>query len=351
MAAEITDTIAGLIETAPAANSQLKDGDDHIRLLKHVLVFQLGSLGNVALVVTGDELNRLQGLNGNIMDLLNAKAPLASPVFTGIPRAPEPHISAADNQIPTCGWVSGRMQGGIPPEFIATVEELEEWRETLPEFGTAAEKDFGSSAGQLMEVGAFGIGITDTTPYTGDCNDLPGSHFAVLIDPTAANSPFPGEYCTVQTVAAGANYRVQVGVSITSGDDPLYRRSETGPTGFSAWAGFAAAVASSIPSSAETFNGAESIDVQEKQYAYGALSGNSTFTFSNIPSTGYYEWRLELINPSTRTWTFTNTVNWQGYGSKPGLPPAGSTIIKFWVRDFGTTNAIFARITDHGSAV
>jgi len=350
MAAEDADYIHELDATRPANSEWVSEGAEHFRVFKGAVKNTLPNV-NAAVAASDEELNHLVGVTGAIQTQFAAKAPIDSPTFTGIPRAPTPHISAADSQIPTCGWVSDRMQGGVPPEFIATVEELEERLDELPEFGTAAGKDFGTAAGQLMEVGSFGLGITDTAAYTGDCDDLPGSAFVVLIDPTATNSPFPGEYCAVQTIAIGADYRVQHGVSITSGDDPLFRRSDSGPTGFSAWAGLAAAVASSIPSSAETFNGSKTIDVQEKQYAYGALSANSTFTFSNIPSTGYYEWRLEIANPSTRTWTFTNTVNWQGYGSKPVLPPTGSTVIKFWVRDYGTTNAIFARITDHGSAV
>lgn len=354
MAAEITDTIAGLIETAPAANSQLKDGDDHIRLLKHVLVFQLGSLGNVALVVTGDELNRLQGLNGNIMDLLNAKAPLASPVFTGIPRAPTPNVSDSSTQIATTAFVNAVAMSGVPPEITALLEQLQEELEQLPEFGTAAERDVGTSDGQVMLVGAFGLGATDFSAFNGDCNDIAVSAHGQLIGDSATNSPFPGEFAFLICWSNGANDRVQMAFPITAAEDPVWRRSSTGSGGYTSWAGVAAAVASSIPSSAETFNGAESIDVQAKQIAYGALTGNATFAFSNIPAAGYYEWRLRIANPGSYTWTFPShgsVIKWPGSGSQPGLPASGTVEIRFSVVDFGTTNKIWADIIRHWPAV
>lgn len=353
MPPESATYISELDATAPAPNAPVNEGDDHLRLVKLVLKNQFPSLGAQAVTVTAAVINRLAGLSGNIMDLLNAKAPLDSPILTGNARAPTPNVADSSTKIATTEFVNAIAMSGIPPEVMDALNAAQEAIESLPDFGTAAERDVGTSAGNVMEVGAGGWLADAFTPYTGDLDDISITGIT-LIDPTAANLPHAGEYSFVLTLSAGSSGRAQFALCLSAAEDPQWRASATDGDGYGGWSalGSGGGGAIGVPSFGTTFAGGTiTIDVQTEQYTYGALTANSTFTFGNIPATGYHEWRLEIANPSTRTWAFTNTIYWQGYSAKPGLAATGSTIIQFWVRDYGTTNKIFARVLSWGATV
>lgn len=352
MAAEDATYIGQLDATAPAANAPVNEGDDHLRLLKAVLKAQFPNLGDAAVTVTAQILNRLSGLSDNIMTLLAAKAPVDSPVLTGNARAPTPNVSDSSTKIATTAFVNAIAMAGVPPEVIDTLNEVRAALEALPEFGTAAERNVGTAAGEVMEVGAFGLGADAFSAYSGDVNGIAITRID-LVGPGATNAPHEGEYSFVLTLSAGAGGRAQFALCVSAAEDPQWRASSTDGDGYGGWSALGGGGGGAgVPSFATTFAGGTiTVDVQSNQYTYGALTSNSTFTFSNIPSAGYYEWRLEIANPSTRTWTFTNTIAWQGYSAKPQLAATGSTVIQFWVRDHGTTNKIFARVLSWGSAV
>lgn len=353
MPAESATYISQLDAAAPAANAQVNEGDDHLRLLKLVLKTQFPNLGEEAITVAAAVINRLAGLNDNIMTLLAAKASIDSPLFTGNARAPTPNVADSSTKIATTAFVNAIAMSGIPPEVMDALNAAQEAIESLPEFGTAAERDVGTAAGNVMEVGAGGWLADVFTPYTGDVNDIAVTCI-VLADPSATNAPHAGEYSFVVTISAGAAGRAQLALCVSAAEDPQWRASATDGDGYGGWSalGSGGGGAIGVPSLGTTFAGGTiTIDVQTEQYTYGALTTNSTFTFNNIPATGYHEWRLEISNPSTRTWAFTNTIYWQGYSAKPTLAATGSTIIQFWVRDYGTTNKIFARVLSWGATV
>lgn len=354
MPPESATYISELDATAPAPNAPVNEGDDHLRLVKLVLKNQFPSLGAQAVTVTAAVINRLAGLSGNIMDLLNAKAALDSPILTGNARAPTPNVADSSTKIATTEFVNAIAMSGIPPEAMAVIIAAKEAIENLPDFGTAAERDVGTAAGDVMEVGAGGWLADAFTPYVGDLNDISITGIA-LIDPSATNAPHAGEYSFVLTLSAGAGGRAQFALCVSAAEDPQWRASATDGDGYGGWSalGGGGGGGGSVTSSGVTFNGAVSLDVQAVQYLYGALTGNSTFAFSNIPASGYWEWRIEIANPGARTWTFPTHANlyWQGYSAKPPLAATGSTIIQFWVRDYGTTNKIFARVLSWGATV
>lgn len=353
MPPESATYISELDATAPAPNAPVNEGDDHLRLVKLVLKNQFPSLGAQAVTVTAAVINRLAGLNDNIVTLLAAKAPLDSPLLTGNARAPTPNVSDSSTRIATTGFVNAIAMSGVPPEMAGTLNELQEALDELPDFGTAAERDVGTAAGNVMEVGAGGWLADVFTPYTGDVNDIAVTCIT-LVGPAATNAPHASEYSFVLTLSAGSSGRAQFALCVSDSAGPQWRASATDGTGYGGWAALGGGGGGgSIVSLASTFNGAVSLDVQAVQYLYGALTGNSTFAFTNIPATDYWEWRIEIANPATRTWTFPTHSNlyWQGYTAKPPLQATGATTLQFWVRDYGTTNKIFARVIGWGATI
>ena len=351
--AESATYISQLDADAPAANAQVSDGDDQLRLIKAVLKSQFQGLGDAPITVAAVVINRLAGLNDNIVTLLAAKAPLDSPLLTGNARAPTPNVSDSSTRIATTAFVNAIAMSGVPPEMADTLNELQEALDELPDFGTAAERDVGTSAGNVMEVGAGGWLADAFAPYAGDLNGIAVTCIT-LVGPAATNAPHPGEYSFVLTLSAGSSGRAQFALCVSDSADPQWRASATDGTGYGGWAALGGGGGGgSIVSLASTFNGAVSMDVQAVQYLYGALTGNSTFAFTNIPATGYWEWRIEIANPSTRTWTFPTHSNlyWQGYTAKPPLQATGATTLQFWVRDYGTTNKILARVIGWGATI
>ena len=82
MGLETGTYISDLVATNPAASDPKSQGDDHLRLIKSTL---LATLPNVtgAITPTHTELNYVDGVTSAIQTQLDAKAPLASPTFTG----------------------------------------------------------------------------------------------------------------------------------------------------------------------------------------------------------------------------------------------------------------------------
>jgi hypothetical protein len=81
------------------------------------------------------------------------------------------------------------------------------------------------------------------------------------------------------------------------------------------------------------------VDCSTGNVFWKVLSANTTFTFSNAPSTGKgYEFKFILTQDSTlRTITWPASVDWDG-GSAPSVPAAGNVmIITFLTIDGGTT--------------
>jgi hypothetical protein len=80
------------------------------------------------------------------------------------------------------------------------------------------------------------------------------------------------------------------------------------------------------------------IDCITGNYFYITLTGNTTFSFSNVPATGtFYKCVLELTGASTYTTTYPAAVLWAG-GTAPTTPGAAEIdLIELYTRDGGTT--------------
>src|SRR5512139_2343077 len=82
MGLETATYINGLVSTNPTATDNKSEGDDHIRLLKSTIQATFPSITG-AVTATHTELNYVDGVTSAIQTQLDAKAPLASPTFTG----------------------------------------------------------------------------------------------------------------------------------------------------------------------------------------------------------------------------------------------------------------------------
>lgn len=66
-----------------------------------------------------------------------------------------------------------------------------------------------------------------------------------------------------------------------------------------------------------------------------SLVGNTTVTFTNLPSGYANQWLVEVANRGANTVTFSG-VTWDG-GSAPTIVASGKTVLKFYSTDGGTT--------------
>ena len=109
MGLETTTTIDGLNSSWPVTADSRIQGDDHIRQIKQVLKSTFpGTTGNgfsVPIAATETELNYVDGVTGPIQEQLDAKAPLASPTFTGVPIVPNATVGTNSGQIASTNFV------------------------------------------------------------------------------------------------------------------------------------------------------------------------------------------------------------------------------------------------------
>lgn len=66
-----------------------------------------------------------------------------------------------------------------------------------------------------------------------------------------------------------------------------------------------------------------------------SLAGNTTVTFTNVPSGYANQWLVEVANRGANTVTFSG-VTWDG-GSAPTIVASGKTVLKFYSSDGGVT--------------
>lgn len=89
MALETATYISDLVTTNPTSTDPKSQGDDHIRLIKSALKTTLPNITG-AVSATHTELSYSSGVTSAIQAQINAKAPIASPTFTGTVTVPTP---------------------------------------------------------------------------------------------------------------------------------------------------------------------------------------------------------------------------------------------------------------------
>ncbi len=96
--------------------------------------------------------------------------------------------------------------------------------QTITGLGTAANRDVGLNSGNVMEVGAFGLGATNPTPFVGDLDTIVQTSFVAVESAGSSNLPVSEDGFLI-TNARDANNVVQFFSSLNS-DVNFTRRRE-----------------------------------------------------------------------------------------------------------------------------
>lgn len=89
MSLETGSYISDLVITNPTSSDPKSQGDDHIRFLKSTVKATFPNITG-AVTATHTQLNYMVGVTSAVQTQLDAKAPTASPTFTGTVTVPTP---------------------------------------------------------------------------------------------------------------------------------------------------------------------------------------------------------------------------------------------------------------------
>lgn len=137
MALETGTYISDLVATNPIAADPKSAGDDHIRLLKSTIKATFPNVTG-AVTPTHTELNYVDGVTSAIQTQLDLKAPLASPILTGVPEAPTAALGTSNTQIATTAFVAATSltaslpgQTGKNGQFLKTDGSTADWSNAI----------------------------------------------------------------------------------------------------------------------------------------------------------------------------------------------------------------------------
>jgi len=160
MALETATYIDGLNASNPAASDAISTADDHLRLIKSTIK---ATFPNITGPVTATQ-----------SDINTARAPLASPAFTGTPTAPTASPGTNTTQLATTAFVTAALQAVYPVGSIYTNATNSTNPATLLGFGTWTA--FG--AGRVM------VGFNGSDPLFDTAEETGGSKDAVVVSHT-----------------------------------------------------------------------------------------------------------------------------------------------------------------------
>lgn len=137
MGLETGTYISDLVSTNPTSSDPKSQGDDHLRLIKATVKATFPNVSG-AVTPTHTELNYVDGVTSAIQTQLDAKAPLASPVLTGVPEAPTATVGNNTTQIATTAFVvatslASSLPGQTGKDFylLSTDGATADWYNTI----------------------------------------------------------------------------------------------------------------------------------------------------------------------------------------------------------------------------
>ena len=120
------------------------------------------------ITATTDELNHTHGVTDNIQTQLNTKAPLASPTFTGTPKAPTASAGTNTTQIATTAFVQTAVSNGLAASDAMIIKGTIGTGGTVTALPTTYKTGWtyrvitaGTYAGQVCEIGDLIIALVD----------------------------------------------------------------------------------------------------------------------------------------------------------------------------------------------
>lgn len=102
-------TYVNQLDPAHPTGSEVKsEGDDHIRKIKYTITNSMPNVGGI-ITASHTELSYVTGVTSAIQTQLDLKATIASPTFTGSPRAPTQAANDSSTLIATTAQVAGAI--------------------------------------------------------------------------------------------------------------------------------------------------------------------------------------------------------------------------------------------------
>lgn len=114
MGLETGTYISDLNSANPTSSDPKSQGDDHIRLIKSTVKASFTGVTG-AVTATHTELNYMVGVTSAVQTQINAKAPTASPTFTGSPTAPTQTAGDNSTKLATTAYVDQRAFSAAVP--------------------------------------------------------------------------------------------------------------------------------------------------------------------------------------------------------------------------------------------
>ena len=293
-------------------------------------------IGGVAVTATAAELNKMDGVTVSASDInsVTAKAPTASPTFTGdaVFDTSTLKVDSSNNRVGVGTTsplrslhVAGAGDTGIMLQTTDATDDKEIW-----------EIQVGEDAGSLANL----IFRTRTNNGTGGSEAMRLDNTGTLLFGKTADTQNDAGHVMFGN---GAAYATRSGgftylFNRTSSDGELLRFQKD----------------SSTIGSIDTVNGNIKVSAYGEEYASLSgtsvtvdcrsgnnfaltTSGNTTFTFSNVPTSGTaFGFTLKLTSGGSHTITYPNSVDFAG-GTAPDAPASGETdILVFYTVDGGT---------------
>lgn len=273
----------------PQPQDFVSEGDDHLRLLKTVLKTTFPNVAG-AVTVSEVEINYLAGLAEPVQTQLDARGKITGQTWTGL------HVFPATTTVgPLTPTIQSRL-AGVASDVQAQLDGK------------------GAVAGQAWTGPHDFTGAAITVPAVavGDSSNKPATTAFVAATALAASLPGQngnaGKYLTTDGNTAGW------GALDLSAYAP---KSNPALSGDVALLGRVRQAATAVP--------ALVIDCSQANYFKKTVSGNSVFTFANVPA-GVYGLVLEVVH-TAGTVAFPASVYWPG-----GIEPprtAGKTHLFF----------------------
>jgi microcystin-dependent protein len=141
MALESATYISDLVSTNPTSSDGIAQGDDHLRLLKSTIKATFPNVSG-AVTATHTELNYVDGVTSAIQGQIDAKAPLASPTFTGTVVLPST-TSVGNVTATELGYLDG---------VTSSIQTQIDAKASTASLGTAASLNVGTSANNIVQL-------------------------------------------------------------------------------------------------------------------------------------------------------------------------------------------------------
>ena len=119
MAVDTATYVGGFDTAKPAGTDPKSEGDDNFRHVKTVLKTTFPNVTG-AVTATHTQMNYLVGVTSAIQTQFTAKAPLASPTFTGTPAAPTATAGTNTTQLATTAFVATSFAPLASPALTGT---------------------------------------------------------------------------------------------------------------------------------------------------------------------------------------------------------------------------------------